>query len=414
MSTNWQAAWDAHPDVFLAREWQECPAEKRKSWRLPAQFSYYWGGETALRVGIIASATLPKEEEFLLAGIQFGNRLSNGARTVIYYVAPNFSPYFIYAISKIGHIINARAVYWKERLKPSLYLVPEGIRPLNPLENVGECRPTWHSWAQELNPVSQGELEIVRSFFDRFKDRGISYTLKHQTIAFLWGNIEIAEARRRGKKFELAGKAKWEKRQEWAGQWKKSGWIDSSGALNQDFCVMIEQMIAHLEDLAGRGELRTADLLAWQLHKSGGVLNSVWGTALPCPWLPKDRSESWINEFNRWFYFQADGQISMICPILDHPLAEAGTSILMASELEKSMLLEAVKSEQGEKLFWDGSIHWLTLPEWEEDLRLWQSWLKDPDQFKVWVLPENWRRDGIRELNLKGLAPGSSFSEIDY
>ena len=411
MSTNWQAAWDAHPDVFLAREWQECPAEKKKSWRLPAQFAYYWGGETALRVGIIASAEMVKEEEFLLAGIQFGNRLSNGARTVIYYVAPNFSPYFLFAINKFGHVINARAVYWKERLKPSLYLVPEGIRPVNSSTPLGEYRPSWNGWAQGLNPVSQSELTIVRHFFEQFKKRGVRWELRNQTILFLWGNLEIAEVRKKGKKFELTGKGKWEKRKEWISQWQKHGWIDSYGKLNQEFCRMIEEMISHLEEMSKTGELRESDLLAWQLYKSSGMGNLIWGEPIQCPWLSKDRSTNWINELNKWLYFQADGKISVVCPVIEKPLPEGGASVLLSSVLEKSMLFSAVKNEQGEGLEWEEVIHWITIPEWEEDLRLWQSWLKNPEQFKVWVLPEGWKDNGIKELNLRGLVSNISYIE---
>lgn len=138
---------------------------KRKDLRLPQQYNYFFGGETALRVGIVVSQTLLKEEEFLLAGMLWANRLSNGARTVIYFVAPDFSPFLLHALSKIGGLINAKAVYWRERLSPSLYLIPEAPSGAQKRISVGERRPNWLKWRQELNPVAQHQLFVVKSFF---------------------------------------------------------------------------------------------------------------------------------------------------------------------------------------------------------------------------------------------------------
>ena len=209
MSITWNMIWEAHPDVFIAQNWKEYPEDKKKASRLPPQFAYFMGCETTLRVGIIASSSIIREEEFLLAGVLWGNRLSNGVKTVIYFVAPNFSSAFLNGLSKIGGTISARAVYWREKLTPSLYLIPEEQQCSQSRYALGEERPDWKRWGQGLNPVARQQLMIVNAFFDQLASRRVRIVIKPQYIAFLWGNFEIAEVRRKGKKFELSSKVKW-------------------------------------------------------------------------------------------------------------------------------------------------------------------------------------------------------------
>lgn len=204
MSITWNMIWEAHPDAFIVKNLKEYPDDKKKASRLPAQFAYFMGGETTLRVGIIASSSVPREEEFLLAGLLWGNRLSNGAKTVIYYVAPNFSTSFLTGLTKIGGTIFARAVYWREKLSPSLYPIPEKQTSNQPRYVLGEERPDWKRWAEGLNPVVRQQLTTVRSFFSHLAARRVRIEIKPQSISFLWGHFEIAEVRRKGKKFELA------------------------------------------------------------------------------------------------------------------------------------------------------------------------------------------------------------------
>ncbi|MHB1652726.1 MAG: hypothetical protein ACYCVD_09660 [Desulfitobacteriaceae bacterium] len=399
MSSIWNATWEAHPDVFIASNWQECPPEKKKTWHLPSKFSYFQGGETPLRVGIIACSTIPREEELLLAGILWGNRLSNGAKTVIYFVAPDFSPFFLLAIEKIGGTLSARAVYWRERLRPSLYLVPDshkgGGSALQPL---GDLRPDWQRWGQGLNPVTRQQLEIVKNYFYGLAGRGVRFCIKPQNISVLWGNLEIAEVTRRGRKFELMTKAKWERDPEQVLLWQKAGWVDASGSINSEFCYTVSKILANLEAHELGGTLRSRELLSLWLYRSVGIISTLWGDIWEWPWLPQERNQNWVTVLSQWFYFQGNGQLSVVCPILEKPLSEASESILLACVLEKSSLLTIAKDAKGQKLEWDGRIHWLTLPEWEEDLRKWHCWLKFPEQFPIWSLPENWREQRLEYL----------------
>ncbi|KUO71826.1 MAG: hypothetical protein APF81_03685 [Desulfosporosinus sp. BRH_c37] len=403
MSITWNTIWENHPDVFIARNWLECTEEKIKENRLSPLFAYFMGGEMTLRVGIIASESIMREDEFLLAGVLWGNRLSNGAKTVIYFVAPNFSSAFLDGVSKIGGNISARAVYWREKLTPSLYLIPEKHQNNQSRYALGEERPDWKRWGQTLNPVAQQQLKIVNTFFASLAFRRVRIKFKPQHIGFLWGNFEIAEVRRKGKKFELNSKVKWLKNNEQIMKWQKQGWVDSSGSLNSEFCMVILKILDYLESIEKEGKLRIQDLLALWLNQGDGVLKSLWGSPWPWPWLPKERSENSVLELEEWYFFQGDGQLSVICPIFEKPLLKASQSILLACVLEKSLLLVSAKDEQGNSLVWDGRVHWLTTIGMEEDLRRWYSWLIDLDKFPIWTLPENWQDKGIHELNCRTL-----------
>lgn len=398
MGSTWITTWEAHPDVFIANNWQECPPEKKKAWHLPGKFAYFQGGETTLRVGIIAASAITREEEFLLAGVLWGNRLSNGAKTVIYFVAPDFSPFFLQAIGKIGGTLSARAVYWREKLNPSLYLIPDINRvEANSTNDLGELRPDWQRWGQGLNPVARQQLEIVKTYFTCFTRQGIRFSLKPQNILILWGNVEIAEVTRRGKKFDLVTKVKWERDPDKALLWQKSGWVDASGNLNGDFCSAIDNILNRLKTLEQEKTLRLRDILSLWLNRSEGV-PSLWGTAWEWPWLSVERNQNRISGLSQWFYFQHHGQLTVVCPVLEKASQEASQSVLLACVLEKSPLLAQAKDSQGRSLEWDGRVHWLTLPDWEDDLRRWHCWLKYPEQFPIWILPANWQEEGLEQL----------------
>lgn len=399
----WHRVWEAHPNLFLAQNWQECPSEKRKDWRLPAQFSYFSGGETSLRIGIIASSVIPKEEDFLLAGMLWGSRLSNGVKAVVYFVAPDFSPFFLLTLNQIGGILNARAVYWREKLSPSLYLIPENTNQHNIRYSLGEERPDWSKWRQELNPVAQHQFDVVKEYFDQFKVRRVRSDIKPLHITFLWGNIEIAEIRRKGRKFELMTKIKWERDPELTRQWQRSGWVDVSGTINPEFHQAITNILHHLEGKEKRGELKPKEVLSLYLHDGGGIVSTLWGNVWEWPWLPKERGENWVHELSQWFYFQGEGQLSVVCPIFEKPLVQATQSLLLSCVLEKSLLLRSSRTKSSETL-WDGQIHWLTTTSMEGDLRLLQSWLKNPELFQIWTLPELWQTKGLNEMSCRSLS----------
>lgn len=414
MITTWNTIWEAHPDVFIVKDWKEYPDEKKKASRLSMQFAYFMGGETTLRVGIIASSSVPNEEEFLLAGLLWGNRLSNGAKTVIYFVAPNFSSSFLTGLDKIGGTIFARAVYWREKLSPSLYPIPENQSRNQVRYALGEERPDWKRWGEGLNPVVRQQLTTVNSFFSKLAIRRVRIEIKTQSISFLWGHFEIAEVRRKGKKFELTTKTKWLKKSEQMVKWQKQGWVDASGSLNPEFCNAILSILDYLESLEQEGKLRIQDHLALLLHQGDGVLKSLWGSPWSWPWLPKDRSESSVLELADWYFYQGNGQLSVVCPIFEKPLTKAAQSLILASVLEKSLLLTIAKDDQGNPLVWDGRVHWLTTISKKEELQRWYCWLTDVDKFPIWTLPENWQEKGIYELNCQSTMLNLSLMQKGY
>jgi hypothetical protein len=406
--------WEAHPDVFIAQKWLECTEDKKKANRLPTQYSYFMGGETALRVGIIAANEMMREEEFFLAGVLWGNRLSNGAKTLIYYVAPDFSQAFLHSIAKVGGPISARAVYWREKLTPSLYLIPEEKKQSQLRYALGEERPNWKRWGQGLNPVACQQLDIVKRFFESLSSRRVRTLIKPQCITFLWGTFEIAEVRKKGKKFELSTKTKWLKNHEKSVNWQKLGWVDSSNALNSEFRMVVLSILDYLEMLEQEGKLRPQELMSLWLHQGEGVLKFIWGSPWPWPWLPKERIENSVIELDEWYYFEGNGQLSVVCPIFERPLVKASKSILLGCVLEKSQLLVGVKNELSEPIVWDGRIHWLTTIGFEEELRRWHCWLKKPEKFPIWTLPEDWKEKGIYELNSRGTMINNSFMQKNY
>lgn len=399
MSITWNTIWESHPDVFIVKDWKEYPEDKKRVSRLPLQYAYFMGGETTLRVGIIASSSIIHEEEFLLAGLLWGHRLSNGAKTVIYYVAPDFTTSFLTGLSKIGGTIDARAVYWREKLTPSLYPIPEKQLLSRSRYALGEERPDWKRWGEGLNPVARQQLITVNNFFRQLANRQVRILVKNKSISFFWGNFEIAEVRRKGKKFELNTKVKWLKSNEHMLKWQKQGWVDSSGSLNQDFCATILDILNYLESLEQEGKLRSQDFLTLLLHKGDGALKLLWGSPWAWPWLPKERGENSIIELEEWFFYQGNRQLSVVCPIFEKPLLKAARSILLASVLERSLLLVTAKDDQGNPLVWDGRVHWLTTLGKEDELRRCYSWLNDVSRFPIWTLPENWQENGIYELN---------------
>ncbi|HBV88000.1 MAG TPA: hypothetical protein DEF42_15435 [Desulfosporosinus sp.] len=414
MSITWNIIWETHPDVFIAKDWKEYPEDKKKASRLPLQYNYFMGGETTLRVGIIASTSINREEEFLLAGLLWGHRLSNGAKTVIYYVAPDFSTSFLSGLSKIGGTINAKAVYWREKLTPSLYPIPEKQALRGPRYAIGEERADWKRWGVGLNPVARQQLMTVNEFFNQLTSRNVRIVIKNQTISIFWGNFEIAEVRRKGKKFELTSKVKWLKETELIMKWQKQGWVDSSGSLNPDFCETISEILNYLESLEREGKLRPQDLLTLVLHQGDGALKLLWGRPWPWPWIAKDRSENEVVDLEEWFYYQGNGQLSVVCPIFDKPLLRAARSILLASVLERSLLLVGAKDNQGNPLAWDGRIHWLTTLNKEEELRRCYCWLNDVDKFPIWTLPEDWQDKGIYQLNCQSNHLNHSLMQKGY
>jgi hypothetical protein len=179
--------------------------------------------------------------------------------------------------------------------------------------------------------------------------------------------------------------------------------VDASGTLNPEFSSTVLEIICCLENKEQNNELKMRERLALWLHYGGGVISAMWGSPKEWPWLAKDRGESWVSDLSQWFYFEGGGQLSVVCPILEKTLSSASQAILLTGVLEKSLLLGQEKSNPI-KSVWDSKIHWLTLSSMEADLRLWLSWLKSPEQFQIWTLPDDWQKQGLNEVQCRSRA----------
>jgi hypothetical protein len=376
--------------IFVGDHWQPYPRESLRKLRLPLKYSYFVGGDVFLRTGIIASAEIPREQEFLMAGILWANRLSNGAKTVLYFVAPDFSPFFLLTLNKIGGNLVTKGVYWREKLQPSLYLVPERMT-YQPVM-MGEKCPRMQQWSRGLNSLAVQQLLVMLEFFQHHQHCGLEIQFKQQSILIDWGNNEIAEIRRKGKKIELTSKCRWEKDPLRCARWKKIGWVDLSGQVNQEFQQVIQEMLAFLQDEYFNTRLHAYDKLKLLFAKNEEQVKSLWGEPWPWPWLPKDRHDVWLAELSRLYFFQDGKTLRVIHPILEHAMQKSCLDLLLASVLERSYLLKDAKTADGQPLAWDGRIIWLTTVSVKEDLLRWQCWLKRPEQFQISVLANDWER----------------------
>ncbi|NLI93695.1 MAG: hypothetical protein GX434_16350 [Peptococcaceae bacterium] len=392
MRVDWKEIWDANPEIFIGSGWEQCTEEKRKIWHLPSQFSYFSAGDLNLRVGIVASQGIYKEDEFLLGGILFGNRLGNGARTVIYFVAQDFSPVFFGSIAKLGGTLIAKAVYWREKLTPSLYPVQEKdyLKSLYKI-NFGDPRPNWEFWERQLNPVARNHLKIIKNYFDSLSKRRVKASFEKSRILYRWGNIEIAEIKQKGNKFELATKVKWTRNKNIATKFLKSGWVDLSGTINEEFCRAILGILDLLENMEVNGSLDNRDHLAIKLLHDKEFVPEFFGTPIEFPWLAKERSE--FSDTGQLIYFELNHQISALNFILDKPVQRMVSTLLVYTALEYSIM-------DGKKLTpiqWNQKIYVLTLPELMDELRLCQSWLLQTEKFPIILLPEDWKTEGFKK-----------------
>lgn len=400
MKIDWKEIWDANPDVFIVAGWEECSEEKRKGWHLPSHFSYFSAGDMNLRVGIIACQGVYKEEEFLLQGIIWGSRLGNGARTVIYFVAQDFSPIFLGAMAKLEGALSAKAVYWREKLTPSLYPVQEkNYYKASFQVDPGELKASWEYWEKQLNPVAMNHLRIIRNYFEGLRKRRVRTVFDRNKIVFCWGNIEIAEVKKKGNKFELATKVKWTRNKNIASKFLKSGWVDCSGIINEEFCRAINGVLELLENMELNGSLDSKDLLAIKLLNDKEFVPEFFGKHFEFPWISKERNDS-LERSNAYFFLK-DGQVNIVNPILEKPMSKVVNTLLLFTALEYLGIAEkGLPGNQNTR--WNKKFYLLVEPGLRDELRLCKSWLEHAEQYPIVLLPGDWRTEGFKRL--KGLS----------
>lgn len=407
MKVCWRELWEANPEIFIVSGWTECPEDKRKRLNLFSQFSYFRAGDLNLCGAIVAAPGKYKEEDFLQAGILWGGRSSNGARTVIYFVAQEFSPVFLGAIRELGGPLSAKAIYWREKLSPSLFPVQEKEFHKYALSNKQvELRPGWEYWERQLNPVAKGHIRIIREFFDSLKKRKVRLVFRRNKIVAYWGSIEIAEIKKKGNRFELTTKIKWTRNKSIVTKFLKSGWVDFSGKINEEFCWAVYGILELLESMEAGGCLETKDLLAIKVIYDQ-YLAGILGKQFDYPWLAKDRHD--LLETSEVFYFSCINQVNVIYAVTDKPINKFANIILLFTSLKFSVL-----SDKGlpscPEVKWNQKLYLLCQQDCLDELRLGHSWLKDPYNFPVILLPNDWRTEGLANLHAINL---SKLSEDD-
>lgn len=394
MKIDWNDIWKANQDIFIASDFEECTEEKRKGWHLSSHFSFFSSGDMNLRVGIIACQSEYKEENFLYEGVSWGNYIGNGARTVLYFVAQDFSPVFLNALAKLDGRISAKAVYWREKLTPSLYPVQE-----NEYLNTGYIpdtflpRPDWSFWQKQLNPVAWNQLRVIKEFFEALEKRRVRTVFGKNKINFYWGPIEIAEIVLKSNKFELSSKVKWTRNKNIMAKFLKTGWVDYSGNINEEFRRAILGIIDLLENMEAGRCFDNRDLLALKIITDKEFLTNYFGSYQEYPWLVKNRN-SILNNPNLFYFINGD-RINVIYPIIDKPIFRMVQALLISSFLE---LWDRNKKNIGEKQDTKRKHKMviLALSGFIEELRLCQCWLKDPQYFTIYIMPDDWRTEGLK------------------
>ena len=395
MKVNWKELWDANSELLIVSGWEECSADKRKALHLPSQFNYYLAGDLNLRAGIIAAHGKYKEEELLLAGILWGGRIGNGARTKIYFVAQQFSPIFLRAISELGGLLSAKAIYWREKLTPSLYPSIDKDYSRNSLNCLAELRPDWEHWGRALNPVARGHLKIVRDYLESLSKRKVRVIIGKNKIVACWGSIEIAEIKIKGNKFELTTKVKWTRNRNISSKFLKAGWVDISGKINQEFCRTLKDILEFLENMEANNSLANKDILTLKLLYDKEFVTGYFGDYIELPWLTRERND--LLETNQLYYFTRNHEVNVIYPILEKPINRMASILLTYTALEYSDFRNKGLPDNP-NIKWQQKIYLLTQYNYMDELRLCQSWLKNKERFPIVVLPEDWKTEGFKNF----------------
>ncbi|ADY56486.1 hypothetical protein Sgly_2197 [Syntrophobotulus glycolicus DSM 8271] len=393
---NWKLLCEQNPEVFAASEWNIFSEEKRRKWHLPSQYCYLQAGGMNLRIGIIAAQKDYKEEDFLLAGVLFGSRIGNGVRTLIYFVAPDFNAVFFKAISQLGGSIIAKAVYWRKKLTPSLYLV-RNYSTLSSKFTLEKFESGWNKWEKQINPVDRRNLLIIKQYFESLIQRRVRTVFKKKQILFCWGNLEIAEIKMRENRIELATKVRWTRNKDIVLKFQKTGWIDSAGKINEEFCQAVDGMIDLLENMEMTNGLEAKDKLALQLIYDKEAIKSQFGKWTACPWTFKEREVKLFDPYNLYFFQKNENEINIIIPVIEKPMFKIVCALIINAVLCcNHMGREENKPEVN--IQWNGKIFLLCLSEYKEEIGLCSQWLKDMQDFPVIFLPDHWRDEGLRQL----------------
>jgi hypothetical protein len=388
LDTDWRAQWDAHKDLFVASNWLECAQDRQLKWPLPATFKYFSGGDMKLRTGIIVKTRQDQEEEFLKAGLLWAAQLANGARTMMYFVAPQFSESFLKLMENFGGQIKCKALYWRERMTPSLFGATGGGVPAQ----VKIEGSDWKTWGRQINPVEASYLKVLQTYFEGLSDTGARIVFKKNKIALCRGILEVAQIKKAGGKLDFQTTAKWLGRA--AGEiYQKAGWVDAERCLNAAFRTATEDLLRLISDQAREDKLdakETMSLLMWENPAQAGEL---WGRCADLPCVSVDGK---VLDFGKIYFMVQEGSdgvqdLNVVLPVLDKPLSRIGTAVWWSGIMETVMAYLP-------QYRWDGRINCLVASGCQEELRIALEWLRDRESFPCFILDRQWKTNRALEF----------------
>ncbi|MCL1916848.1 MAG: hypothetical protein FWG14_00805 [Peptococcaceae bacterium] len=387
---DWKTQWEAYSDLFVVSNWLEWTQDRQIRWPLPTTFKYFSGGDMNLRAGIIVKTREDQEEEFLKAGLLWAAQLGNGARTVMYFVAPQFSEGFLQVMETFGGPVMCKALYWRERMKPSLFRATDGM----PIQMKIE-KPDWKTWQRQINPVEASYLKALRLYFESLEPLGARVVFKRNKIVLCRGMLEIAYIKKTGGKLEFASNAKWMGRA--AGEkYHRGGWVDARGSLNPEFRTAVEDLIEVISEHKQEGILEAKEALPLLLWEEPGQGGEMWGRCveLPCILLnnkPLDLNKVYFMVRSAEAGHDEVQDLHVVMPILEKPLTRM-VSAVWWRELMKDISVRLPRYR------WDGRINCLISPACQEELRIALEWIKNRDAFPCYRLDRQWKQKGVLDF----------------
>ncbi|MCL1791831.1 MAG: hypothetical protein FWG40_10915 [Peptococcaceae bacterium] len=397
---DWRAQWEAHSDLFVVSNWLERTQDRQAKWPLPAGFRYFSGGDMKLRAGIIVKTREDQEEEFLKAGLLWGAQLSNGARTVIYFVAPQFSERFLRLMDVFGGKLMCKAIYWRERMSPSIFAATGGVEDQVRIE-----RPDWKAWERQINPVEVSYLTGLRTYFESLEPLGARIVFLRNKIVLCRGSLEVAQIKKTANKLVFGSVAKWLGRSA-AEKYQKAGWVDADRCLNGAFRSAVEDLLGLITESLADDSLDAKEVMSLLLWENPGLAGEMWGRCVdfPCVFVDGKPLEA------QRVYFMASGDedtgnagnagdagspvrdLSVVVPILDKPLVRVGEAVWWHG-LMKSIMTRLPQYR------WDGCVNCLVAPGCQEELRIALEWIRERNDFPCYVLDRGWKQN--RELGFR-------------
>jgi hypothetical protein len=282
-----------------------------------------------------------------------------------------------------GGQVMCKALYWRERMTPSLFRATDGV-PAQVKPEVSD----WKTWQRLINPVEASYLKSLRGYFESLAPAGARVVFKRNKIVLCRGLLEMAYIKKTGSRLEFASAAKWLGRA--AGEkYHKGGWVDALGNLNPEFRTAVEELIVLISAQKKEGALEAKEALPLLLWEDPGQAGELWGRCVEIPCFLLNNKTLDLSKV----FFMArpagdDGvqDLHVVLPILEKPLTRMASAVWWHG-LMKDILISLPQYR------WDGRINCLIAPACQEELRIALEWIKDREAFPCYRLDRQWKHN---------------------